>query len=214
MKSNLPESPYSSNPSPVIHYAMQLLALAILLVWCFNILEPFIIPIIWAAVFASTFSPIHEKLTQKLNWKNGLSATVITLAALGILIVPAVYFMLAGAGEIKELAQYLRENEVVIPSPNEKVKSWPLVGEKLFEFWTDASSNLTAALKEHQDQLKPVLLKLIDLIKNTAKGVLLLTISIIISGVMLAYEKEGADFLKKLFVKLAGKGGGKMAGVA
>lgn len=214
MKSPLPESPNSSSPNPVIHYAMQLLALAILLVWCFNILEPFIIPIIWAAVFASSFSPIHEKLTGKFHWKNSLSATFITLLALLILIAPAIFFMLQGAGEIKELAQSLRDHDLEIPSPNEKVKSLPLIGERLFAFWTDASSNLTATLKEHQDQLKPVLIKLVDLLKNTAKGILLLMISIIVSGVMLAYEKEESDFMKKLFVKLAGKEGEKMAGIA
>lgn len=193
---------------------MQLLALAILLVWCFNILEPFLIPILWGAVFASSFFPIHEKLTQRFHWKNGLSATVITLVALLILIVPAVFFMLAGAGEIKELAQNIRDHRLEIPSPNEKVKTWPLVGERLFTFWTDASTNLTLTVQQHQDQLKPVLLKLIALLKNTAKGVLMLTISIIISGVMLAYEKEESDFANKFFSKLAGKEGEKMAGVA
>ena len=204
----------SQGANQVLHYAMQLLALAILLVWCFNILEPFIIPIIWAAVFASSFFPLHEKLTEKFHWKNSLSALAITLFALVILIVPAVFFLLAGAGEIKELAQSLRDHDLEIPSPNEKVKTWPIVGERLFAFWTDASTNLTATLREHQDQLKPVLLKLIDLLKNTAKGILLLMISIIISGVMLAYEKEESDFANKLFIKLAGKSGEKMAGVA
>lgn len=213
MNSNHPSSP-DSTTNPVMHYAMQLLALAILLVWCFNILEPFIIPIIWAAVFASSFSPLHEKLTGKFKWKNSLSAIAITILALAVLIAPAVFFLLAGAGEIKELAQSLRDHDLEIPSPNEKVKAWPFVGERLFQFWTDASVNLSATLKEHQEQLKPVLLKLVDLLKNTAKGILLLMISILISGVMLAYEKEESNFAKKLFVKLAGKEGEKMAGVA
>lgn len=209
-------NPTSASPgsNQVFHYAIQLLALAILLVWSFNILEPFIIPIIWGAVFASSFFPIHEKLTQRFHWKNGLSATFISLVAILILIVPAVFFMLAGAGEIKELAQSIRDHSLEIPSPNEKVKTWPLVGERLFAFWTEASTNLTLTLQEHQDQLKPVLLKLIALLRNTAKGVLLLTISIIISGVMLAYEKEESDFARKFFVKLAGKKGEEMAGVA
>lgn len=207
-------SPESTETNQVLHYALQLLALAILLVWCFNILEPFIMPIIWAAVFASSFSPLHEKLTEKLHWKNSLSATLITLSALVILIVPSVIFMMAGAGEIKELAQSLRDNDLEIPSPNERVKAWPLVGERLFAFWTEASTNLTATLKEHQEQLKPILLRLVDLLKNTAKGVLLLMISIIISGFMLAYEKEESDFMRKLFVRLAGSEGEKMAGVA
>lgn len=205
---------YGPQQNKVLHYAMQLLALGILLVWCFNILEPFIIPMIWGVVFASSFFPIHEELTQKFHWKNSLSAIVITVVALSILIVPAFFFMLAGANEIKELAQNIKGHNLEIPPPNERVKTWPLIGEPLFTFWTEASTNLTLTVQEHQDQLKPVLLKLIALLRNTAKGLLLLTISIIISGVMLAYEKEESDFAKRLFVKLAGKSGEKMAGVA
>lgn len=204
----------TSGSNRVIHYALQLLALAILLVWCFNILAPFLIPMLWGAVFASSFFPIHEKLVGKYGWKNGLSATFITLVALLVLIAPAVYFMLAGASEIKELAASLRDGDLAIPPPNENVRSWPLIGEKVFAFWTEASTNLTLTIQEHQDQLKPMLLKLVALLKNTAGGVLLLMISIIISGIMLAYEKEESDFAKKFFVRLTGKKGEEMAGVA
>lgn len=213
-------TPMNPNPSPapasnqVIHYALQLLALAVLLVWCFNILEPFLIPLIWAAVFASSFFPIHEKLTGKYGWKNGLSATAITVAALMVMIVPAVFFIIAGAGELKELFQNVRDHELEIPSPNEKIKDWPLVGERLFDFWAHASSNLTLTLQEHSEQLKPILLRLVGLLRNTASGILLLMLSIIISGVMLAYEKEESHFARRLFGKLGGREGEQLAGVA
>lgn len=214
MQSNPKLSPSTYGSNQVIHYALQLLALAVLLVWCFKYLEPFIIPMIWGAVFASSFFPIHEKLTEKYHWKSGLSATIITLVALAVLIAPAVFFMLAGAGEIKELAQNIGSQNLEIPPPNEKIKAWPVIGERVYSFWANASANLTLTLQEHQDQLKPFLLKMVALLRNTAQGVLLLTVSIIISGVMLAYEKEESDFAKKLFVKLAGKSGEEMAGIA
>ena len=207
-------SPISSSSNLVIHYALQLLALAILLVWCFNILAPFLIPMLWGGVFASSFFPIHEKLIGKYGWKNWLSATFITLAALAVLIVPAIFFMIAGAGEIKELAENIRDGDLVIPAPNEEIKSWPFVGEKAYAFWTEASINVSLTIREHQDQLKPLLLRLVALLRNTAGGVLSLTVSIIISGIVLAYEKEESDFARKFFVKLAGKKGEEMAGIA
>lgn len=214
MYPNSGSTPTPSGSNQVIHYALQLLALAILLVWCFNILAPFLIPMLWGAVFASSFFPIHEKLTGKYGWKNGLSATFITLVALAVLIVPAVFFVMAGASEIKELAANIRDGDLVVPPPNEQIKSWPLIGEKAFAFWTEASTSVTLTIQEHQDQLKPLLLKLVALLKNTAGGILLLMISIIISGIMLAYEKEESDFARKFFVKLAGKKGEEMAGIA
>ena len=125
---------------------------------------------LWGAVFASSFFPIHEKLTGKYRWKNSLSAAFITLVALALLIVPAVFFIMAGASEIKELAENIRNGDLVIPPANEQVKSWPLIGEKAFAFWTEASTSVTLTIQEHEDQMKPLLLRLVALPKNTAAG--------------------------------------------
>ena len=163
-------TPAPSGSNQVIHYALQLLALAVLLVWCFHILAPFLIPMLWGAVFASSFFPIHEKLTGKYRWKNSLSAAFITLVALALLIVPAVFFIMAGASEIKELAENIRNGNLVIPPANEQVKSWPLIGEKAFAFWTEAPTSVTLTIQEHEDQMKPLLLRLVALPKNTAAG--------------------------------------------
>ena len=40
----------------VIHYAVQMLALALLLFWCFRILEPFVTPLVWGSVLAIPFT--------------------------------------------------------------------------------------------------------------------------------------------------------------
>ncbi|MBC6365501.1 AI-2E family transporter [Algoriphagus sp. AK58] len=203
------------NSSSIINHAVRLGALGILLFWCFNILEPFVIPIIWGFVFASTFSPLHNYLTGKFQLKEGLSATLITLLALAVLVVPPVIFILVGAEEIRGLASRLESNDLFIPPANEQVKSWPLIGEKVFAFWNDASTNLTATMQKHQESLKPILANLIQSLKKTAGGILLIFISIIISGVLLAFEKEETGFFKRMLIKLAGqKTGEKMAGVA
>ncbi|MDX5338885.1 MAG: AI-2E family transporter [Cyclobacteriaceae bacterium] len=212
-----PDKPSSkqANSSLVIHHAIRLGALGILIFWCFNILSPFVIPIIWGYVFASTFSPLHNYFTDRFKLKEALSATLITLLALAVLVVPAVFFIIQGAGEISELAAHLDNNDLYIPPPAEKIKTWPIIGEKVYEFWHDASVNLTATLQDHQDRLKPILGRLLQILRNTATGILLILISIIISGVLLAYEKEESGFFRRVLIKLTGqKTGEKMAGVA
>jgi predicted PurR-regulated permease PerM len=196
--------------NPVIHYALQLLALALLLFWCFHILEPFITPLVWGSVLAITLYPIHERLARKLKGRNAWSAVIITVMMLLLIIGPAVWLLLATVDEFKELGNAYRSGELNIPPPSDQVKDWPVIGSTVYENWLQASQDLTALLTQHSDQVKSVLLTLFGLLKNTAAGIVLFTLSIIISGVLLAFAKPAGSFAHSLFTQLAGKAGESM----
>jgi predicted PurR-regulated permease PerM len=197
--------------NPVIHQSLQLLALGLLLVWCFFILSPFITPLVWAAVMATAFYPLHQSLSRRLNNKSGLSATIISVSLLLIIMGPAVWLLLATADEFQILVDQYRHNDLHIPAPNEKVANWPIVGNKIYTLWNEASINLSDTLVNHQNEIKPYLFKFFTLLKSSAKGLLLFSLSIGISGVLLAYAKEGSDLMKTFFTKLAGKEGENMS---
>jgi predicted PurR-regulated permease PerM len=198
----------------VIPYAIQLIALALLLAWCFLIIQPFITLFVWGTVIAIALYPFHKILTKKLRGRNSWSAVIITILMLLIIIGPAVWFLLSSFGELKDLGTAYKAGELVIPPPPDKVKSWPLIGGQANELWTEASNNLTALIKEHTEEIKPLLLGLLNLITSTSKGILLFTLAIIVSGVLLAYATSAGSVIKSLFIKLAGKHGESMSEVA
>lgn len=193
--------------NPVIHYSIQLLAMAIMLVWCFRILEPFITPLVWGSVLAITLYPLHKVLTRSLGNRNGLSATLITILMVLIILGPAVWLLFATVDEFKELAEAYRAGDLHIPKPNESVKAWPIIGNTVYGYWTEASKNLTTMVTSHTDEVKSVLVRLFDLLKNTTAGLVMFFLSIIISGFLLGYAKPAGDFARSLLVRLAGKAG-------
>lgn len=197
--------------NPVIHYSIQLLAMAIMLVWCFRILEPFITPLVWGSVLAITLYPLHKVLTRSLGNRNGLSATLITILMVLIILGPAVWLLFATVDEFKELAEAYRAGDLHIPKPNESVKAWPIIGNTVYGYWTEASKNLTTMVTSHTDEVKSVLVRLFDLLKNTTAGLVMFFLSIIISGFLLGYAKPAGDFARSLLVRLAGKAGESMA---
>lgn len=210
MSNNEPITSKNSFDNPVIQYALQLMALALLLLSCFRIVEPFITPFIWGAVLAVALYPLHAKLRKKLKDRNAWSASIITILMLMLIIGPAVWLLLATVGEVKELVGVYRSGELQMPIPNESVKSWPLIGATVHAYWTEASTNLTKFATEHSDQLKPVLIKLFDLLKNTGKGIVIFTLSIIISGFLLAYAQSLNNFVRSLLKRIAGAAGDSM----
>lgn len=197
--------------NPVIHYAIQLLALSLILVWCFRILEPFITPLVWGSVIAISMYPAQQQLSKRLKGREGLSATIITTLILLAIIAPAIWLLLATVDEFKNMATAYRAGDLQIPPPNEKVATWPVIGSTLFKYWKEASENLSAVVVNNREQVKTVLLKLFDLLANTTKGIILFTLSIFISGFLLAYAKPTGELMKSLLSKLAGKAGESLA---
>ena len=206
--SHLPEL----QTSRVIQYAIQLLGLGLLLVWCFKIVEPFITPLLWGSILAITLYPLHKRLTTKFRGRDTWSAIIITILLLALIMGPAIWLLLATVSEFKDLVTSYRAGELFIPAPEVGVKNWPLIGPNIYAYWAKASTNLSALINEHRDEVKAVLLKLLDLMQSTGKGILLFTISIFVSGIMLKFAAPAGKLAESLLTKMAGKLGETMAG--
>ena len=209
-----PKTPKLFPSRPVIHLALQLAALAYLLNFCFNVISPFATPLMWAGIFAISLFPLHQKLKKKFKGRGTLAAVLITIVMLVIFIAPGVLFILNTSAQAKEMLVDYRAGKVTIPPPEEKVKSWPLVGNKVYAGWTMASTDLNAFIAENPERVKAVSSKVVDLIKSTAKGLLLLTVAIIISGVLLSYATQVATFTRSLFNHLLNSNKLDMATIA
>lgn len=199
------ETPGTKKAFPVkqvFNIAIQLLALAILISWCYSILNPFITPFVWGAVLAVAFYPMHQKITGKLKNRGTLVAVLITLFSLLVLILPSVMLGLKTADEIKDVMADYHAGKISVPAPPEKVKEWPLIGTQAYGLWTEASTGLDSLIHKHPDEVKQVSSTAVGLIASTGKGLLMIAIATIICGVFLSYGKESGDFAKQLLDKL------------
>ena len=64
--------------------------LLLLAAWCFEIISPFIFPVVWGVIIAVAIYPLFVKLKSALGERNKLSAFIYTLVALALLITPTV----------------------------------------------------------------------------------------------------------------------------
>lgn len=200
--------------NPVVHYTIQLLALALLMWACYMIIASFITLLVWSSVLAITLYPFQKALASRLKGRNGWAAIIITIIMMSVLIVPAVWLLFSTVSEVRDMAELYRAGQFDIPPPPENVKDWPLVGRKIFDLWNAASTNLTALITEHTEQVKIVALKALDILASTGKGILLFTLAVILSGVLLTYAKPAGQLVRSLFIKLAGEMGGSMTDLA
>ena len=81
---------------------------------------------------------------------------LITVASVLVIIGPATWLGLSLAVNLRSLVDYLGDGALVIPPPSETVRSWPLIGAKVFDVWLLASTNLKELLIEAGPHLKPI----------------------------------------------------------
>jgi len=210
MKTGNKQGDFGLLQNKVIHSALQLLALSLLIYFCFEIIKPFVTLLIWASVLAITLYPLHKRFTRLLKGRKWISASIITLVMFLFIIGPATMLTLATVDEFKVIKTAYDEGILHIPPPNENVKNWPLIGNALFEQWTDASTSITIFISKNMETIKPIGLKLLDLLSSVGMGILLLMGSFLVAGIMMVYGKEGAELANIFFARLVGKRGEAM----
>lgn len=190
--------------STVVDVLIRVGFLLVLVAWCFQILTPFIGPVLWGLLISVVLHPIYQKLSAKMGNRNKLSATIITVVMLFIVMVPSYLLFDSLIEGAQEIGGQMSNNEFKVPPPTEKVKDWPLIGEKTYNAWKLSSDNIDEAMKQYDDQIASLGKTILSSLLGTGKGILQFVLSIIIAGVLMTYSKKGGVFVKKFYEKLVG----------
>jgi predicted PurR-regulated permease PerM len=195
----------------ILEVSIRIGLLLLLVVWCFQIIRPFIVPVIWGIILAVATQPGYRRLNAALGGRRGLAAALVTVLMLVLLAGPSM--MLAGTliEGARELAGQLREGQLRIPPPPESVGTWPLIGPHLAAFWSLASENLAEALEKIGPQIRAAGVWLLAAAGGVGFGILQFIFAIVISGVLLAHSKGGEQAADAIAVRVMGEQGSKFA---
>jgi len=182
---------------------IKIAVLSALLVWGFNIIKPFILLMVWAIIIAVSLYPILLKLFGVFKGKKkGLITSLFIIVLLGLVILPTVSVTESIVDTSKDIYHKFEQGNLKVPPPNESVKEWPLVGEKLYGAWYNASSDTESFIKENPEEVRASLGWLFDSFKGLMTSVLLSLIALIIAGVFMSSAdsgyKSGVKFMERL----------------
>jgi predicted PurR-regulated permease PerM len=130
----------------MVESALRIGLIFILLLWSYDIIRPFVIPIIWGGIIAIAAMPLVHWAAVKLGDRRGLAVTLFTLIGILVLVVPFVLLIKSVAEPIENFAHAVEQGTLQIPGPTEQIAEIPLVGKNLYQYWDLASSNLAAFL--------------------------------------------------------------------
>ena len=139
-----------------IDIAIRIGVLALLVAWCFQILRPFITPVIWGTIIAIAFYPVCKKLRNLLGGRIRIAASIMTVIALLIIILPSIKMVGSLVDGMSYSTTRSQSGEIKVPPPLDKIESWPVVGELLKSRWQEASVNMKSTLARYAPQLKTI----------------------------------------------------------
>jgi predicted PurR-regulated permease PerM len=169
----------------VIQIALRLGLLAALIFWCFVLVRPFIGILAWSVVLAVAVYPFHAWLSDHLGQRPALAASIVTVLAAAIVIVPATWLGVGLVEGLQTITEQLGSERPFVPSPPSAIKDWPIVGERLYDLWNQASTNLEAVLAQLAPHLKPLLLSTLTMVGGMGLGALKFVVAVILSGFLL-----------------------------
>jgi predicted PurR-regulated permease PerM len=190
-----------------VEAAIRVGLLALLVLWCFQIVRPFVVPIVWGIIIAVAVYPLYDGLQAALGKRRVIAAVVFTILMLVLLIWPTVLLGTTLAESVRLLAIQIGDGTIAIPPPPESVAHWPVIGEPIARFWQLASENLGGALDQIRPQITSLSRWLLSAAASVGLGILQFAAAIIIAGVLLTHAAGGGRVAHAIAVRLAGESG-------
>jgi predicted PurR-regulated permease PerM len=176
-----------------IDLAIRLGFIGLLGYWSFRVIAPFLTIGLWSAILVVALYPLFDRLALRLRPR--LAAALVTFLSLMIIIGPVTWLGLGMVSGIRSLAMSLEGGQLTIPPPPEFVRGWPIVGERLHQLWSLATTNMKVALAETLPMLKPFGGTLLGFAQSALYGLLELLLSITVAGFLFTRGPQLVDAL-------------------
>ena len=169
---------------PALHIdrTLTLTVLAILIVGCFLVLQPFLTAIVWAAILCATIWPLFVRTRHWFGGRPAIAALVmvllIALTVLAPFVIVGVTIADNAANVTDQVQELVREGP---PEPPSWVAGLPLIGERAAATWGMFAHDTARLLDEARKYFEPARKVLVASGATVLGGILQLALSIFIA---------------------------------
>lgn len=196
------EKATSLSTQKIVDTITPLALLYVLITWCFTVIKPFVVVLVWGAIIAIAVFPIYNRLVKLLHRRKIISAVLVALFMFSLIIIPAWFISESVLSGINLLRESYEQGQPIIPPPGDLVQNWPSITKPIINIWQHASDNLQEALLEHQEQVTSVGAWLFSALSGLGKGIIQFVISIALAVVFLIYSDKLKDVALKIYKKI------------
>jgi len=185
-----------------VDIALRLALVALVVVLCFFIIEPFLILSLWSIILAVSLTSPFERLARLVG-RRGWAATIMSLVATVVIAVPLYLTSTSLLGSLRGLRASLESGTLEAPPPREGLRDLPLVGERLYAAWDLAHDDIQQAVVQFEPQLRQAAQWGVGFLTRLGGAVLLTLVGLIVASALLAYRAEVLFGVNALAVRIS-----------
>jgi len=197
-----------------IDLVIRLALLAAIVYGSVLLLRPIAAMLLWSVILAVAVFPLFTFLQRRLRLRPSVAAALLAVVLLALVVAPAVVLGASAVETLNKYARQLLEGEALLPPPPESVRSLPLVGQRVFDFWLEAANNLRTLLAAHVSEIASFGRWIARVAAGVALELLQFAAAIIVAGVLLAYSERLSEAVRRLANRIAGSRGGHFLEIA
>ncbi len=198
-----------------LEVAIKLGMIILLILLCFQIIAPFLLPIIWGIILAIALYPAFAQIAKWMGGHEKIASGLITILTLVLLLGPVGVLAAKLVENLQDLALQLQSGALDLPTPPVSVLDLPFIGEPLYNFWNLGANDLEWALSEQASHLQDAGGWLLDLATGLGGGFIQFLLAVLIAGLLqpntasasraiYAFADKVMDTNGAYFVELAG----------
>lgn len=158
----------------------------------YNVLKPFLSPILWAIVLTIVFYPLYAYISRYIRWRTAASLIVVAIIIM-VIIGPFTYLIITLGKEIKQISTY-SDSDVLAKIIENPTVAW-ILGKVQVAFGIEDVDIDKLVVKN----ISTIGKDLIGRITESAKDIVTALINFIFMGFSLFFLlREGPDFMSKI----------------
>jgi predicted PurR-regulated permease PerM len=175
-------NPVRSLTDSFFELVAKLVLFGFLVYWSFVLIRPFMFIVLWSLILTVTLYPVFDWAARRLGGCRSLAAAIVTALGLLVFTGPVIWLGISMMESVAGLSERLQTGALTIPPPPDEVRTWPLIGERAYRFWSLASADAGRAFTEALPYLAPLKAMARSMAENVATGIPTFLLSLIIAG--------------------------------
>jgi len=210
-----PQESLQSAQSRAFDRAFLAAMMALLLWGSFQITRAFAAAIVWSVMISVSVWPLHQRLTRLLRGRAKLSSILLSVALVGLLVVPVAGLLVSLTEAAKPLlAKTDSVRTIQLPPPPAFLAKLPFVGEKLRQTWAEAAGDVDGTLTKLQPALESAAKWLIVSMLDLSLALLQFLLAVAITAPMLIGGPRVGALLCNLAARLLPQIGASLVDLA
>lgn len=206
MKTPAPANPSTPELTRAVLATLGLLVLIVASLW---VLQPFLVPLVWASTIVIATWPLMRRVEQALGGRRAAAVAVMTIALVTLLFLPLLAAVATVLENTERIIAWTRAlSELQLGEAPAWLLELPLVGSRAGELWqkwvAQGAGALVAQISPYLGTVASRLLREAGALGVTAVQ---FVVTILIAGVLYARGETATELTRRFFRRLAGSRG-------